>query len=58
MSNLFVTIKKRTIVLFLCAVICIGSAITFFCAREAGMPAVKYTIVIDAGHGGEDVKLG
>ncbi len=54
MSNLFVTIKKRTIVLFLRALICVGSVIAFFCVREAGMPAVKYTIVIDAGHGGID----
>ena len=53
MSMLFVSIKKRTIILFFCFVLLISA---FF-----SLPAIftnardyRYTIVIDAGHGGYD----
>lgn len=55
----FITIKKRTLCAILMAFIliclCLGICIT---VNATASPKPEYTIVIDAGHGGVDVKLG
>ena len=55
----FLTIKKRTILITLSVVVllCFGVGI-FYAVQVASSPKPEYTIVIDAGHGGVDVKLG
>ena len=54
----FITIKKRTLCAILMAFIliclCLGICIT---VDTTASPKLEYTIVIDAGHGGLDVKL-
>ena len=54
----FLTIKKRTILFVLTAVILLFSVIGTCFVIQVSSPKPKYTIVIDAGHGGVDVKLG
>lgn len=51
----FLTIKRRTLCIFLVSVILICSVVgVCYAVRAASSPKVLYTIVIDAGHGGVD----
>ena len=53
MKSLF--IKKRTIIsIFVCAVLMAGFLLTYFFVKPVSSPKPKYSIVIDAGHGGKD----
>jgi len=57
MKNIFLTIKKKVLVCILCGIL-ITVAI-FVCAgisKATATPASQFSIVIDAGHGGLDVK--
>lgn len=52
---MFITIKKKFIILLFCFVISVVGVVVYFnFANFASTPAPKYTIVIDAGHGGRD----
>ncbi len=56
---MFLTIKKKTITAFLLCVIAVGTfCATYFPIKASATPKPVHTIVIDAGHGGIDVKLG
>lgn len=49
------TIKKRTIIIVLVCILIIGSAVgVFYAVKTASLSKLKYTIVLDAGHGGRD----
>ena len=55
----FITIKKRTLCVVLLCIILICSAVgVCFAVKATSSPKPEHTIVIDAGHGGVDVKLG
>ena len=55
----FITIKKHTVCVILAVLAIICSIVGVCCAVKAiSSPKAQYTIVIDAGHGGVDVKLG
>ena len=55
----FLTIKRRTLCVILAGVILVCSVVgVCYAVRAASSPKALYTIVIDAGHGGVDVKLG
>lgn len=54
----FLTIKKRTLLIVLASIILICSMVGVCAASATSSPKPEYTIVIDAGHGGVDVKLG
>ena len=55
----FLTIKKHTMCVLLVGVILIYSIVgVCYVVKAASSPKALYTIVIDAGHGGVDVKLG
>ena len=55
----FLTIKKAhcAILLVILVAICLIVGVCY-AARATSSPKTQYTIVIDAGHGGVDVKLG
>lgn len=56
---MFLTIKKKSIIaVLLCVLVVAGVVLALFLVRPASSPKPQYTIVIDAGHGGRDVKLG
>ncbi len=51
--------RKRIILIVLCVLLCVVGVVVYFTAiRPTFQPKPLYTIVIDAGHGGVDVKLG
>lgn len=51
----FLTIKKRTLCVFLVILVAICSIVgVCYTVRATGSPKTQYTIVIDAGHGGTD----
>lgn len=53
------TIKKHTMYVLLVGVILICSIVgVCYAVKATSSPKALYTIVIDAGHGGVDVKLG
>ena len=54
----FLTIKKAhcAILLVILVAICLIVGVCY-AVRAASSPKAQYTIVIDAGHGGRDVKL-
>ena len=53
------TLKKRAIVIELCVLLCVvGVVVCFTAISPTFQPKPQYTIMIDAGHGGVDVKLG
>ena len=55
----FLTIKKRTLCVLLVILVAICSIVgVCYAVKATGSPKAQYTIVIDAGHGGVDVKLG
>lgn len=55
----FLTIKKHTLCVLLVSVILICSVVgVCYAVKATSSPKAEYTIVIDAGHGGVDVKLG
>ena len=55
----FLTIKKHTMCVLLVGVILICSIVgVCYVVRATSSPKALYTIVIDALHGGVDVKLG
>lgn len=55
----FLTIKKHTLCVILVSVILICSVVgVYYAVGAASSPKALYTIVIDAGHGGVDVKIG
>ena len=55
----FLTIKKRTLCVILVGIILICSVVgVCYVVKATSSPKALYTIVIDAGHGGVDVKLG
>ncbi len=49
------TLRKRTILIALCIILCVAGVVIYFTAiRPTFQPKPQYTIVIDAGHGGRD----
>ena len=55
----FLTIKKRTLCIVLIGVILLCTVIgIFYTIQTTTSPKPEYSIVIDAGHGGVDVKIG
>lgn len=54
----FLTIKMKTILVIFAIILCFAIAIPFSITSISSMPKAEFTIVIDAGHGGVDVKLG
>ncbi len=55
----FLTIKKHTLCVILVGVILICSIVgVCYAVRAVSSPKIVRTIVIDAGHGGVDVKIG
>ena len=55
----FLTIKKHTLCVLLVSVILICSVVgVCYAVRVVSSPKIVRTIVIDAGHGGVDVKIG
>lgn len=55
----FLVMKKRTLCVIVSLLILTFVVLgTIFVGREVYSPKSAYTIVIDAGHGGVDVKLG
>lgn len=49
------TLRKRTILIALCIILCVVGVVVYFTAiRSTFQPKPQYTIVIDAGHGGRD----
>ena len=55
----FLTIKKHALYVILVGIILICSVVgVCYVVRATSSPKPQYTIVIDAGHGGVDVKLG
>lgn len=49
------TIKRRTIIIFLCVLVCLVMIGVYFGLKTtSAQPNIKPTIVIDAGHGGRD----
>ena len=54
---MFVCVRKKVIIIAILVVVAmVGIFGTFFAVREVGYsPKTKYTVVIDAGHGGLDV---
>ena len=48
---------KKTIVALLCAMIILAIVVSAAVITTSSMPKPEYSIVIDAGHGGRDVKL-
>lgn len=59
MKPKFITIKKRTLCIVLISIVLVCSIVGVCCAvQTAASPKPEYTIVIDAGHGGQDFKLG
>ena len=55
----FLTIKKHAVCVLLVVLIAICSvAGVYYTVKATSSPKAQYTIVIDAGHGGVDVKLG
>lgn len=51
---MFLTFRKKTIIIFLCIVIFFASVVSFAVIKTSTMPKPEYCIVIDAGHGGKD----
>lgn len=52
---MFVTIKKRTTIIVLCALLCLVAVGVYFGVMATmARPNLCHTIVIDAGHGGKD----
>lgn len=55
----FLTIKKRTLCVLLVILVAVCSIVSVcYTVRATGSPKAQSTIVIDAGHGGVDFKLG
>ena len=55
----FLTIKKRTLCIILISIVLICAIFgIFYAVQTTSSPKPEYSIVIDAGHGGVDVKLG
>lgn len=55
----FFVIKKRHLCFVSCAIlVLVGFGVYFGLTRQAYQPNLSPTVVIDAGHGGVDVKLG
>lgn len=51
-------IRKRAVGIALCVLLCVSAMVVYFAAiRPTFQPVPHHTIVIDAGHGGVDVKL-
>ena len=55
----FLTIKKHTLCVLLVVLVAICLIVgVCYAVRAVSSPKALYTIVIDTGHGGVDVKLG
>ena len=55
----FLTIKKRILCVLLVILVAVCSIVgVCYTVRATGSPKAQSTIVIDAGHGGRDFKLG
>ena len=55
----FLTIKKRILCVLLVILVAVCSIVgVCYTVRATGSPKAQSTIVIDAGHGGVDFKLG
>ena len=55
----FITIKKHTVCVLLAVLVVICSIVgVCYAVKMTSSPKALYTIVIDGGHGGVDVKLG
>lgn len=54
----FCTIKKKTLCLVFAVLLGLSTVISMAVIKTSSMPKPEYTIVIDAGHGEVDVKLG
>lgn len=53
---MFLCLKKKWLLCFLAFCLIVPIVAGFFSIRKTSMPKPEYTIVIDAGHGGLDVK--
>jgi len=54
---MFLTLKRKFLILFFSAILClIGVCIYFLHSQQVDSPNTQLSIVIDAGHGGLDVK--
>ena len=53
MKNLFITLKRKTFLIVLALILAVAS-VCVFSSIETSSPKPKYSIVIDAGHGGRD----
>lgn len=51
---MFLTIKRKWIFLCLALILAVSSIVVFSAVKTSSVPKAKYTIVIDAGHGGID----
>lgn len=52
---MFITFKKRSLIIFLCAIILVAGVVVYFTAiKPTFQPKPEHVIVIDAGHGGID----
>ena len=58
MKNLFFTLKAKVLIWAVLTFIICVLALVFSQNALSSMPKAEFTIVIDAGHGGVDVKLG
>lgn len=52
---MFITVRKKIIIYILSAILCVAGIVTFFSiVKPTTTPATRFTIAIDAGHGGRD----
>ena len=57
MKTAFLIIKKKSIIaILLCLILTVGVVLAAVLVRPASSPKPEFTICIDAGHGGIDVK--
>lgn len=54
MKNIFITLKRKSLLIVLAVLLVAGAIYGFSSVRSSAMPKPEYTIVIDAGHGGRD----
>lgn len=55
---MFFIIKKKSVLIIIFVIVGLSILFSFASIYTNSMPKAEFTIVIDAGHGGVDVKLG
>lgn len=55
---MFFIIKKKSVLIIISVIVGLSILFSFVSVYTNSMPKAEFTIVIDAGHGGVDVKLG